>query len=545
MGETRKDEKKPEKVVTKYDRKVQRRKEQKEKDKRDKLVGTVIGVALLAALVCFVASFPIRSWLAVNGTYIRVDGEKVSRMEYDYHYTMASNNFVNANYSYLYYMGVDLSGDLSKQRYSDKLSWKDFFDQMAVNSIIQNKGMLKEAQAAGFTYDVAEDYKEYMENVRAAAVAAGVSEKDYMKQLFGPNATESRVKTFIEKTLLANAYYEQVSEQLAPAMEEVQEYYDSHKDDYDLVDYYLLTVDAELPTEPTELADPAGEEDTDAGEDGTEAAYEPSEAEIQAAMDVAREEAENSKDRIRVAGELQTGVGQYEMVAVLREWLFDGERKTGDVAVIEDTIYNRYYAVEFESRYLDETPSVDVRMAIVGRDNGQAVLDEWKGGAATEESFAEICEKYNDPAYAALDRGLYEALMPGSTNLPGEVTDWVGDSARKPGDTAVIEPAEGEDAYVLYYVASNEAQWILKIRQTLLDEALSEYLTGLTEGVDVEDPKGNLNYLKIQEAESQEPSDSEGESGESQESSDSEGESGESQESSDGEGEDTREPSGE
>lgn len=508
--ETQNSEQTPEKVVTRYDRKVQRRKEQKERERRDKQVGTIIGIALLAALVCFVASFPVRSWLTINGTYIQADGEKVSRVEYDYHYAMASNNFINENYyTYLYYFGVDLTGDLSTQMYSSTLTWKDYFDQMAVASIAQNKGLLREAEAAGFTYDVTEDYNEYVENVKRAASEAGVSVKDYVKQLYGAYATESRVKPFIEKILYANAYYEHVAEEKTPSMEEVQEYYEGNKASYDLVDYYLLTVEAQLPTEPTEPADPADEtDDADGGEDSEDgdAAYQPSEAEVAAAMVEARKEAEKGKSRIKTEGEMFAGSKRVAVASLLRDWLYDEERKAGDSTIIEDPSGHRYYVVEFENRYLDETLAADVRIVITMEDNGQAILDEWKSGAATEESFADLCDKYNDPQTVALERGLYEALTPGNSSLPVELADWIGDGARKPGDAAVISPESEEYTYVLYYVAPNEPEWVLDIRQTLLGETMSEYLSELVESVDVQDPKGNLNYLKVQEDGSEQPS---------------------------------------
>lgn len=504
--ETQNNEQKPEKVMTKYDRKVQRRKEQKEKEQRDKQIGAIAGVALLAALVCFVASFPIRSWLTINGAYIQVNGEKVTRVEYDYHYTMASNNFINENYyTYLYYFGIDLTGDLTTQMYSSTLTWKDYFDQMAVDSIAQNKGLLKEARDAGFSYDVAEDYKEYMENVKNAAEGAGVSVKDYMKQLYGVYATKSRVKPFIEQVLLANAYYRQVSEGLTPSMEEIQEYYDGNQASYDLVDYYLLTVDAELPTEPTELADPVDENASEGTEGGEEAAYEPSEAEIAAAMEVAKAAAEDAMKRVKTEGELTTKAKRLAVATLLRDWLFDEERTAGDATVIEDSYNHRYYVAAFEDRYLDETLAADVRMVITQEDDGQAILDEWKSGAATEESFAELCDKYNDPQLVALERGLYEALTPSNLNLPEELTGWIGDGARKPGDTAVISPESEDYTYVLYYVAPNEPEWVISIRQTLLEQALSEYMEGLSESADVQDPKGNLNYLKVQAETSEQP----------------------------------------
>ena len=51
----------PEKIVTKYDLKMQRRKEEKEKAAREEKISRITGILVVAALVCIVASFPIRN----------------------------------------------------------------------------------------------------------------------------------------------------------------------------------------------------------------------------------------------------------------------------------------------------------------------------------------------------------------------------------------------------------------------------------------------------------------------------------------------------
>ena len=84
-----------EKVMTKYDLKVQRREAEKAKAERDKKISTVVGIIVVAALVCLVASFPVRTYLAVNETYVKVNGENVSRVEFDYNYNVAANNYIN------------------------------------------------------------------------------------------------------------------------------------------------------------------------------------------------------------------------------------------------------------------------------------------------------------------------------------------------------------------------------------------------------------------------------------------------------------------
>ncbi len=503
---TKKTEEKQEKVMTKYDLKVQRRKEEKEKEKRDKRIGTILGVLVVAALVCVVASFPIRTYLTVNGTYVTVGGEKVSRVEFDYHYNLEKNNYISANSMMFYYMGIDLSSDISGYMYSEDMTFKDLFEEMAVDSIARNKALIKEAQAAGFTYDTTEEYGEYMDKLKQYASEDGITAKAYIQNLYGVYATESRVKPFVKDAMYANAYYNSLLDTMVPTQDEIQQYYEEHKANYDSVDYRVLMVDAELPTAPTELADPvetpaptegAAADQTPAPStdpsDGGETAYQPSEAEIEAAMAEAKAEAEKLEKTVKTEGEQKVGIPQSEVLYMLRSWLFDDERKAGDTTVIENSSSHRYYVLAFEKRYREETLSADIRVIMTADGNGQAILDEWKGGAATEASFAELCDKYNDPE--APEGGLYEAMV--SSGLPDEIRNWISDSGRASGDTVLLSPEGDEYAYVIYYVAPNRAEWMISIESTLQTQKAEEYTDALIDTMPVEDKKGNLNYLKV------------------------------------------------
>ena len=130
------------KVMTKYDRKVQKRKEEKEKEKKEERISTAIGIVVLVALVCLVASFPIRTYLATHETYVVVNGEAVNKVEFDYQYNLTKNNYITQYGSYLTYFGLDTSKDLSTQMYSDTLTWQDYFEQNAVESLKQNKALM-------------------------------------------------------------------------------------------------------------------------------------------------------------------------------------------------------------------------------------------------------------------------------------------------------------------------------------------------------------------------------------------------------------------
>ena len=496
------------KVMTKYDRKVQKRKEEKEKDKKEERISTAVGIVFLVALVCLVASFPIRTYLATHETYVVINGEKVNKVEFDYVYNTSKNNYITQYGSYLSYFGLDTSKDLSTQMYSDTLTWQDYFEQNAVESLKQNKALMAEAKAAGFTYDTTDEYNTFKETIKTSAAAAGVSDKEYVRSIYGSYATMGRIEEYVKNDMVMNAYYQKLQEDNAPSDDEIQSYYEENKATYDSVDYRLTTIEADLPTEPTELADPVEETaaDTTGTTDGTAAAdstqdtaYQPSDAEIAKAMEDAKVLADDAEQTVAKDGEAHENEKKSSVNYLISDWLFDDARKAGDTTVITNDNSHCYYVVAFEKRYLDETPSADVRVIIPTEDKtGEEILEEWKNGAATEDSFAELCKKYTQDTSAVENGGLFEQVT--KTGMTEELSNWIFDSSRQAGDTVAITVSD--TTYVLYYIGQDQPEWKINIKNTLVSDTMSQHMQDITADVTVEDPKGKLNYLKVQAEES-------------------------------------------
>lgn len=496
------------KVMTKYDRKVQKRKEEKEKEKKEERISTAIGIVVLVALVCLVASFPIRTYLATHETYVVVNGEAVNKVEFDYQYNLTKNNYITQYGSYLTYFGLDTSKDLSTQMYSDTLTWQDYFEQNAVESLKQNKALMAEAKAAGFTYDTTDEYNTFKETIKTSATSAGISEKEYVRSIYGGYATMSRIEEYVKNDMVMSAYYQKLQEDNAPSDDEIQSYYEENKATYDSVDYRLTTIEADLPTEPTELADPVEETaaDTTGTTDGTAAtdstqdtAYQPSDAEIAKAMEDAKVLADDAEQTVAKDGEAHENEKKSSVNYLISDWLFDDARKAGDTTVITNDNSHCYYAVAFEKRYLDETPSADVRVIIPTEDKtGEEILEEWKNGAATEDSFAELCKKYTQDTSAVENGGLFEQVT--KTGMTEELSNWIFDTSRQAGDTVAITVSD--TTYVLYYIGQDQPEWKINIKNTLVSDTMSQHMQDITADVTVEDPKGKLNYLKVQAEES-------------------------------------------
>lgn len=496
------------KVMTKYDRKVQKRKEEKEKEKKEERISTSVGIVFLVALVCLVASFPIRTYLATHETYVVINGEEVNKVEFDYVYNTSKNNYITQYGSYLSYFGLDTSKDLSTQMYSETLTWQDYFEQNAVESLKQNKALMAEAKAAGFTYDTTDEYNTFKETIKTSAAAAGVSDKEYVRSIYGSYATMGRIEEYVKNDMVMNAYYQKLQEDNAPSDDEIQSYYEENKATYDSVDYRLTTIEADLPTEPTELADPVEETaaDTTGSTDGTAAtdstqdtAYQPSDAEIAKAMEDAKVLADDAEQTVAKDGEAHENEKKSSVNYLISDWLFDDARKAGDTTVITNDNSHCYYVVAFEKRYLDETPSADVRVIIPTEDKtGEEILEEWKNGAATEDSFVELCKKYTQDTSAVENGGLFEQVT--KTGMTEELSNWIFDSSRQAGDTVAITVSD--TTYVLYYIGQDQPEWKINIKNTLVSDTMSQHMQDITADVTVEDPKGKLNYLKVQAEES-------------------------------------------
>ena len=59
----------------------------------------------------------------------------------------------------------------------------------------------------------------------------------------------------------------------------------------------------------------------------------------------------------------------------------------------------------------------------------QDILDEWKAGAATEDSFAELANEYSEDPGSNTTGGLYEQVYQGQ--MVTEFNDWCFDPARQ------------------------------------------------------------------------------------------------------------------
>lgn len=475
------------KIQTSYDRKIERRRIEAEKAKKEKIRNRIIGVCVLVVLVAFIASFPIKNVMKFNETFVTINGEAVSQGEFDYNRALAKANFLNQNSQYFSMFGLDVS-IIETQMYTDQLSFADYFDQLAIEQIIDTRCLRDEARKEGFQYDTNQEYMQTVSNIKEMAAEQNMSVKKYYQMIYGTYASEKNLRDIMNENLYAVAYCEKVEEEKTPSDADVLAYYEANKASYDSVDYHMTTVEAELPTTA-----PDGTVEKD--EEGNEIPYQPTDEEINTAMEAAKAKAEEARATVAKDGkEYKNQSAQSGYIHnLLNDFLFAETTKPGDTYVAENTSFNNYVVGSFEGRRRDDSPTQNARIIITSEISSQTIMDEWKNGDATEDRFIELYYKYDEAN--SVEDGLFEGLTPAV--LDEEIASWITSKDRKTGDI-FAKDVEGDANYFIYYMGENDPEWKISIRNTMLSEAMSEYVEALTENYVVEDPEGKLKYLIVE-----------------------------------------------
>lgn len=118
----------------------------------------------------------------------------------------------------------------------------------------------------------------------------------------------------------------------------------------------------------------------------------------------------------------------------------------------------------------------------------EKILDEWKNGEATEESFAELANTYTEDSGSSTTGGLYEDIAPGASYVENFL-NWTIDMNRQTGDTDIVKTEYGY--HIMYYI-QGEPYWT----EVVGTQLQSERITDMTDAAEEKWPM-KVNYRKI------------------------------------------------
>lgn len=110
------------------------------------------------------------------------------------------------------------------------------------------------------------------------------------------------------------------------------------------------------------------------------------------------------------------------------------------------------------------------------RDKAQTLLDAWKAGEATEDSFAVLAEIHSEDPGSMSVGGLYQYVYEGQ--MVPEFEEWCFDESRQYGDTGLVKTDYGY--HIMYYVYGADA-WVRYTKDMIASEHCNELLTAFVE----------------------------------------------------------------
>lgn len=496
----------------------QERKQQKRNNALYIVIGVVFALAVAFAIVWNTGV------IQENSPAVTIDGEKYTADEMQIYYLNAFSAFVNNNYYYIDYLGLDYNAPLETQTINEtaaiflgkditsagKLTWHDVFLSEAVSQMTTVQNTLAEAEKTGFVYpdSMLRDYEESVGYIQVSASYSGVSEDQYLSNYFGADIKAEIYYEQMLRLMKVDAYMADFEAGLNFSEEELEAVYVSDPKSYDRVVYEYLAINGNV------------ESTTDA-EGKT---VEPTEEERSAAMEAARAlaadlQAQHKQGKAladmqsdKVAHYQSSGAGYYS--GLLMDWLFEEGREKNETAVLEAG--TTVYVVRFVDRARQDYNTINVRHALItpaateltkedegyeaevekldgeAKAKAEALLAEWKAGEATEASFAKLANQ-NSADSDGTDGGLYTQVSKGQ--MVTEFEDWCFAEGRKAGDTGIVKTTYGY--HIMYFSGEDLPYWKTIVLEQLITEAYAERVAELSKNSTVKYNDFGMGFVGI------------------------------------------------
>ena len=186
-------------VVSKKEAKAAAEQQERKQQKRNNALYIVIG-AVFALAVTFAIVWN-SGVIQKNSAAVTIDGEKYTADQVQLYYLNSFSAFVNNNYYYIDYLGLDYNAALQTQTINEaaaiylgldittagQMTWHDYFLNEGVKQMVMVQNALEAAEAEGFVYpdSLQREYDETVGYIQVSASYAGVSEDEYLSSYFG------------------------------------------------------------------------------------------------------------------------------------------------------------------------------------------------------------------------------------------------------------------------------------------------------------------------------------------------------------------------
>ena len=485
---------------------------QNKENKKTKAYTIAFGVVLALLVNRSIANSGTRE---KNTVALTLGDTTMSNAELSYYFIDTVNSFYSQNGSYLSLFGLDTGKALDQQVYNEETgeTWADYFLSSAEESAKSVYAVCQEAEKNGYELD--QDNQDQIDSITSnlslyASVYGYSKPVDYLKAMYGKGATLEGYQNYLRANLTASGYQDSYKDSLTFSADEV-----SAKDSEDSKVYNSYSYYQYYLSSSRYLDDEATNEEKAAAAEADAKTITGADIQSVADFDAAIAKLEVNADS-SAASTAMTDNRYTSVSSVIADWISDSSRKEGDKTYIastststdedgnEVTTISGYYAVYYIGSTDNQFPLVNVRHILAGFEGGttddsgnttysdeekaaakqtaEDLLNEWKQGEATEDSFAALATEKTTDTGSKDNGGLYENVYPGQ--MVSAFNNWCFDSSRKPGDTGIVETNYGY--HVMYFVGQSEETYREYLIKTDLEtDAYNTWYNTLVESVNM------------------------------------------------------------
>ncbi len=479
--------------------------EEAKQKRMSKIKWTVSTIAVII-VIALVITLSVTSVLYTGTTAITLNGEKITPAEMNYYYSTQFFALANQYGDYAPLLGLDVRGGTAGLGHQtcpllpDGGTWKDYFLQEAQKEIIQVRAIEKYASDNGISLTEEEiaQVDSSFDGMDQLAKLQGFGNLDkFFAANYGAGVDKSLVREVNLKAALSAKVLKQVAEGFEYDDAQLEEYYKGLNGESDVYDYAYYYI----PAGTAETVNEDGETVNEPNEETRAEALQKAEA-IVASYNKAKGQDYMEKFNAAVAENVEgstvnrrsdtaSGLGVY------KDWIM-GSHNAGDIGIVENGGGNGQYVIMYLDRNDNHYPMAQVRhilvRAVAGEDGtftdeakaeakakAEDILNEWKNGDKTEDSFAELANKYSEDPGSNTRGGLYDSVAKGQMV---EEFDRFCFEGHKPGDTGIVYGESGgvPGYHVMYYVGEGDLYSNFIAENALISQDMDSWITEISQG---------------------------------------------------------------
>ncbi len=460
---------------------------------------------------------------APDAALLEYDGVKLNVFALRYFFANAYTDFYQTNYSEItQYFDPTLplhNQKPTQSKYSEYETWYDYFLSLAKRDLEYYLVFAAQAKKSGLTL-TSEEISEVDENVNKIienAKGYNISFAEYMEEfeMMGPDLTPEIVKETYYIFQLATKYSQKLYDEFNVTVDEVDAYFEEHKDHYSLVDYNLLMITPDFDATSSDSEVKAAKEKAD--KEATDFInYVKSGKTFPEAYRLvypklsAKEYEEFEKTYLTKKAECyyQNYKGEY-VKSNVTEWLFADGRQNGEITKLVDSQgrIKVVQAVKVPYKMVDPIPTIryiyiDLSLQKYTESTAKKLAEELidRVGKATDKDaeFVKLVTEYSDDTITKDKGGLAKDILPSSLAFPSNVVSWCFEDGRKLYDCGYQEYTSYGVicGYFITFISSyGEPYYQYMIDSSLRSEKLANYVKDILKTSSIEYAEEHMDSI--------------------------------------------------